>query len=877
MNPKLNKSIFYLITVACVGSLLRPGSAQIRNQIFTGTRPMSMGEAFVAVADDGNAIYWNPAGLARMERIQASFNYSDLFGLGIHSYYASFISRLYFIPPLTDYLTFGVDWFGINTGDEELEFNRNQFNFSLGLKPPKTWPILRDVSFGINRKYLTLKSKLDEITEADAKGWGWDLGILYNLGVLPVLPNGLNFGLMIHDFTGTSIKHKTDVEEEIHRQNIRWGFSYRPFETWPGAKLPISEPLFALDFDDRVHFGLEFWIERILALRMGIQKDLHTNERATLSFGLGLRWKSKTFPEVQVDYALTNSPVLPNTNKQFGGALILRDNPRLIRIQEAHIEDVFVSLFHHYGLPSESVGYVKLKNVSNDTLIARVSFLANRYMKPQAPDTMLIEPAVTRDFPLRAVFEPEIFKAQQGRLTGDVQIIYEYKKSEHTTRTGVDFALYGENYLTWDDPAKAAAFVTSSHPLVDKFVEAARSVRYDTTKARWFTRHHLAEALLLYHALQSYNIDYRPDPVTPFPSLGDFQLDQVAYPTIFLSRKKRFGDCDDLTVLYCSLLQNAGLPSAFISVPGHIFMMFNTGIAEADSLRLALPPSLFVKRNGTLWIPVETTMIPKSTFTEAWAQAAGKYAEAKKDRSLEFVEVAAAQSLYPPVELLEHRDYQPSIPDFSLQFETDLLALEEMKDQYIETLRRDTDTPQGGNRYGVLLAKNDEYGLAKEQFNKILAEDSTFAPAWNNLGNVEFVLGHFDSAEVLYNMVLHYNKYSRGTYLNLAILYQMMKAGASSHDASIYQQKSVEMLRTAAQLLEGHTDQAFALLGFEREETSLKAGLIEGIKKAKEWVDRAFRMYVQKKEIRGVALDRYGAKGRGELDADRGVLLYWSL
>jgi hypothetical protein len=36
-------------------------------------------------------------------------------------------------------------------------------------------------------------------------------------------------------------------------------------------------------------------------------------------------------------------------------------------------------------------------------------------------------------------------------------------------------------------------------------------------------------------------------------------------------------------------------------------------------------------------------------------------------------------------------------------------------------------------------------------------------------------------------------------------------------------------------------------------------------------------MYVQKKEIRGVALDRYGAKGRGELDADRGVLLYWSL
>ena len=37
-----------------------------REQIFVGTRPLGMGEAFVAVADDGSAIYWNPAGLARM-------------------------------------------------------------------------------------------------------------------------------------------------------------------------------------------------------------------------------------------------------------------------------------------------------------------------------------------------------------------------------------------------------------------------------------------------------------------------------------------------------------------------------------------------------------------------------------------------------------------------------------------------------------------------------------------------------------------------------------------------------------------------------------------------------------------------------------------
>ena len=36
---------------------------QGQDQLFVGTRPLSMGGAFIAVADDGNTITWNPAGL----------------------------------------------------------------------------------------------------------------------------------------------------------------------------------------------------------------------------------------------------------------------------------------------------------------------------------------------------------------------------------------------------------------------------------------------------------------------------------------------------------------------------------------------------------------------------------------------------------------------------------------------------------------------------------------------------------------------------------------------------------------------------------------------------------------------------------------------
>jgi len=879
--------------------------SEIPNQIPVGTRPRSMGEAFVAVADDGNAMYWNPAGLAQLERIQANFAYADLFGLGINSFYAGFLTRVYFVPPLTDYLSFGVAGYGIHTREEELNpftsrteetlgFSQTQFLFSLAFRPPQKWPGLRHLSLGANAKYFEQTGRLNGRLEGAPSGPGADAGLLYDLGALPRVLNGLRFGLMIHDVGGTHVRHDNPDRrrEKILPQNIRWGFSYRPFEFWPRDKAFITDPVLAFDVDDRLHFGLEFWLGRVMALRAGLQKDRHTDEPLTLSLGLGFKANVKDWPEASVDYTFTDAPGVLNTDRQFGGALVFKDNPRLIRIEEAHVEDVFASLYRHYGLQGQRVGYVKLKNVSEDTLKAWIDFQASRYMKPQAPDTVTIDPGRTLDFSLRAVFEPEILEAPSRRLNGAVTVTYEHQRSQSASRASVDFALHSQNYLTWEEPARAAAFVTPNDLLVSRFVEQARALPLDdSTTARWFTRYHLKEALVLYHALKAYNIDYRPDAVTPFPSVRDtlrgthYRLDRVLYPRLFLNREKRFGDCDDLTVLYCSLLQNAGLPTALVSVPGHIFMMFDSGIPLADSLKFALPPALFVKRNGTLWIPVETTMIPSATFTKAWATAATNYAESQKEFSLEVVEVAAAQAVYPPAEWPYADGFHPAISDFSLPFERDLAMLEELKAQYVQSFVAGPETPARKNQYGVMLAENDEYDLAEKQFERIVSQqpplDSTYAPAWNNWGNVEFILGRFERAEKLYRHAIRHNAFSRGTYLNLAMLYQMMK-GEAKRDTVYCQRESEKMLLKAAQLLEGDSLAAHALLNLHRERNDTKAapGLIEKIKtrmrKTREFVDRSFRLYVQKKEIRGVALDRHGSKGRGERDADRAVLLYWS-
>ncbi|MGH7493579.1 MAG: hypothetical protein ACREOO_14475 [bacterium] len=884
----LNKTLL-LFALAALSFLTEPAWSQPTYQVPVGTRPRSMGEAFVAVADDGNAIRWNPAGLARLELIQASFSYTNIFGLDIDNYYAGLVSRPYFIPLLTDYLTFGVDWSGIHTREEELgaevlRFTEDQFNFALALRPPQNWPLVRHLGLGVNAKYLKQTENLDGRPEGDMDGWGWELGLLYNLGELPYVPPGIHFGLMVHDVNGTFVKHETGRTEEILPQNLRWGLSYRPFEQWPGGKIPISDPVLALDIDDRVHLGMEFWLSRVLALRAGFQKDRHTDEGATFSFGLGFKARLHAAPGLNVDYALTDSPTLPNSPSQFGGALIFKNNPRLIRIEESHIEDVFASLYLHYGAPGASVGTVKLRNLSeSDTLKARLTFLASRYMLPQQPDTVLIEPGRTLDFPLRAVFTPEVFDTRDGRLTGEVRVAYDYKRAEHTARAAVDFAIYSQNYLIWDDACKAAAFVTANDPLVGKFVEEVRATESDSTKASWFTRYERGEALKLYHALQAYNIDYRLDAKTPFPSLrgAPYRRDQITYPAKFLAREKRYGDCDDLAVLYATLLQHAGFSTALVSVPGHLFMMFDTEVDTAEYRTLPLPPRLFVPYQGTLWIPVETTMMADSSFVAAWQEAAEGFSDAEQR---EIFEVAACQASYPPPQVPVGGNVAPALPNFSYRLEKNLQALEAIKRNYFRSFADSLAQRPGEvklrNQYGATLAENGEFDQALQQFETIHRTARTFAPAWNNHGNVEVMLGRFNRAKAWYDSALAHNAYSRGTYLNLAILYQLMKDDASKDSVNYYQRKSDEALLKAAQYLEGDVASAYALLGMQEESIESKAGPVDWVKarvrKARKFVDTAFRMYVQKKEIRNVPLDRHGPKGRNEVDADRGMTLYWS-
>src|SRR5262249_55908215 len=65
----------YLACVACVVALLWPTAALSQVYESVGIRAQGMAGAFVAVADDASATWWNPAGLATGAYVSSIFEY----------------------------------------------------------------------------------------------------------------------------------------------------------------------------------------------------------------------------------------------------------------------------------------------------------------------------------------------------------------------------------------------------------------------------------------------------------------------------------------------------------------------------------------------------------------------------------------------------------------------------------------------------------------------------------------------------------------------------------------------------------------------------------------------------------------------------------
>lgn len=263
-------------------------------RVGVGSRALGMGGAFVAVADDATASYWNPAGLSLVRELQLSGTYTEI-SLGRQYNFAGIA------VPLGAWGTMGANW--INFGVKNID-GRDQTGLPTGMFSNNEQALL--LTYGV-RLFPGLavgggiKLLRHTLAANSAYGYGYDAGVL--LMPAPFFILGANIqNLQTHLAWNTPRRTR-----EIFPQVARVGVQIKPA---PFLRLSADYEMssqangkwLASDLEEgEWRSGGELWMGKILALRAGMNRD-------SPAYGASLAVPSGN-SAFQIDYSFASDPI----------------------------------------------------------------------------------------------------------------------------------------------------------------------------------------------------------------------------------------------------------------------------------------------------------------------------------------------------------------------------------------------------------------------------------------------------------------------------------------------------------------------------------------------------------------------------------------
>jgi len=347
----------------------------------------------------------------------------------------------------------------------------------------------------------------------------------------------------------------------------------------------------------------------------------------------------------------------------------------------------------------------------------------------------------SREVGLLASFNSEVFRNEGVTpLSGEIVATYSGRGRPGEQRASLSYDLQDKSAIVWDDDRKAAAFVTPADGALRNYASYIRQINKEELVAGYSET--VQFACQVFHALGELGILYQVDPTQPFASVkgGAVTVDSVSLPRQTL--KRITGDCDDLTVLYASLLESAGVETALVTVPGHIYAAFSTKTAGKAFGEIHPDRGMTIAVNDELWIPVEITMIGKAGFLEAWRKGVEEWRAAEANPSSRgFYPIKKAQELYRPVGLretdlgLQYGRKEPVVAASS----RDVGKLVEAVVDAAAKAAQASGAKEDYNRLGVRLARLGRLEKAASAFRQAAALDPSYSSPRLNLGNVYFL------------------------------------------------------------------------------------------------------------------------------------------
>ena len=258
-----------------------------------GARAQALGNSYVAIADDADAIFENPAGLGQLDNKSVAYTNVSLFFSGIEG--ADLGQHvLSYAQPLGSKLGLGLGYERIGS---ELMSENGAF-LSLSYKLSKAF------HFGLSAKYLFWSvgdippddGRPDPLSNTTAGNVGVDLGLMWQTPF-----KGANFGLLLKNLNQPDVSSGAvagDADAGKLPMDIHLGLAYQLNAQSLVSVQFVRSDLSGDSSDNRLLVGGETQLAGDLLLRAGGSKIFEEDATGDLNAGLGYKWDKLLF-----DYA----------------------------------------------------------------------------------------------------------------------------------------------------------------------------------------------------------------------------------------------------------------------------------------------------------------------------------------------------------------------------------------------------------------------------------------------------------------------------------------------------------------------------------------------------------------------------------------------
>ncbi|MFC1723982.1 hypothetical protein ACFL4T_00035 [candidate division KSB1 bacterium] len=589
------------------------------------------------------SIYLNPAGISGVEDFYFAAGTNILEKTG----YPSFFMGAIF--PVGKDLIFGAGWkhfYKERVDIFETEYKLDRFFSSKNKTDENEFFYTLSKSLSSKSSIGMILNFKNRFIERDSVYYSKDAYIKQTLNSSTNLKNislqiGLQYqihpkirlGFLSGDLFGI-IWQKLKINDDVYNISDFYSSMDRKF-TYTFAKMGIayfvspnltflSDFSFINDTEDEDYLqtgGLEYSYNDMFFFRVSSKVNYSNNTDIFKNIigGLGLKYKG-----FRLDYSFNQYG-----QYQFG----LAYSPELINkfikiVQVEKVSDnIFPMLREKYA--NSPIAFVNVFNSSDKDAQIKAVLEIEKYLDTKnETDYVIVPPKQMKSIPVYAYFNEKINEVNNIELNEGTIKIYSVDRGSYQDKSKIRF-VYHEKH-NWNGNADDLKYyLTPGKPEIVQYFRNILNEESDFLEDAEDKLQKFFQAKILFNEFSKY-ISYINDPESQ-----NTKTDKVQFPIETINLKS--GDCEDLVILYSSMLNSVGISTAFVDINqsdsigsyAHIYMLFDTEVQENDRNLVSTNEKRYIIRKSktgynTVWLPIETTLVSKG-FNKAWETGALKF------------------------------------------------------------------------------------------------------------------------------------------------------------------------------------------------------------------------------------------------------------